>query len=178
MATKSTLQDWKDWLFKTGTNAQGKQVYVDPGVQRLWETFEEELALNKQTPRIPTTQQSLASTRQAGELGIDLKRGYDKANIDHQYADEPLKDLSAKRQVRTRKGYLQGQADAFIDMRQPVLDLQGQMVHNRSNVDLPALIALADRELEAQSALNNQIANNELFDRLLRTGATIGLMVS
>ena len=180
MATTSasTLQAWKDRLFGTTTNAQGKVVYVNEDVQKIWDTFKNEQALNKQTPRIPTTQPSLESTRQAGELGIDLKRGYDKANIDHQYADEPLKDLSAERQVRTRKGHLENQADNYIRMRQPVLDLQGQMVHNRSNVDLPALIALADRQTEAQSALNDQIAKNELFDRLLQTGATLRLIFS
>jgi len=178
MATTSTLQDWKDWLFKTGTNAQGKQVYVNEDVQKIWDTFKNEQALNKQTPRIPTTQQSLASTREAGELGIDLKRGYDKANIDHQYADEPLKNLTAERQVRTRGGHLMNQADAYIKMRQPVLDLQGQMVHNRSNVDLPALIALADRDREAQSALNNQIANNELLGKLLQGAGMLGVFLS
>ena len=180
MATTSasTLQAWKDRLFGTTTNAQGKVVYVNEDVQKIWDTFKNEQALNKQTPRIPTTQPSLESTRQAGELGIDLKRGYDKANIDHQYADEPLKDLSAERQVRTRGGHLMNQADAYIKMRQPVLDLQGQMVHNRSNVDLPALIALRDRELEAQSALNNQIANDQLIGRLLQGVGAAGLLFS
>jgi len=180
MATTSasTLQAWKDRLFGTTTNAQGKVVYVNEDVQKIWDTFKNEQALNKQTPRIPTTQPSLESTRQAGELGIDLKRGYDKANIDHQYADEPLKDLSAERQVRTRKGHLENQADNYIRMRQPVLDLQGQMVHNRSNVDLPALIASADRQTEAQSALNDQIARDQFFGRLLQGAGMLGVYLS
>ncbi len=174
----SKLQAWQNKLFGTTTNAQGEEVYVNEDVQKIWDTFKNKQVLNKQTPRIPTAPQSLDNFKQAGELEIDLTRGYNKALIDHAYDDEPLKNLSAERQVRTRKGYLQGQADAFIDMRQPVLDLQGQMVRNRSKVDLPALIALADRNREAQSAFNNQIATGELVDRLTRGAAMLKLIFS
>ena len=180
MATTSasTLQAWKDRLFGTTTNAQGKVVYVNEDVQKIWDTFKNEQALNKQTPRISTAPESLVSAQAAGELGIDLKRGYDDAFIDLEHKREPFLERANERQVRTRKGHLMNQADAYIKMRQPVLDLPGQMVHNRSNVDLPALIASADRRTEAQSALNDQIARDQLVGRLLQTGATLGVIFS
>ena len=174
----SKLQAWQNKLFGTTTNAQGEEVYVNEDVQKIWDTFKNKQVLNKQTPRIPTAPQSLDNFKQAGELEIDLTRGYNKALIDHAYDDEPLKNLRAEREVRTRGGHLTNQTDNYIRMRQPVLDLQGQMVHNRSKVDLPALIALADRNREAQSAFNNQIATGELVDRLTRGAAMLKLIFS
>lgn len=174
----SKLQAWKDWLFKTGTNAQGEQVYLNEDVQKIWDNFKNEQALNKQTPRVSTATQSLADAQAAGKLDIDLKRGYDKAIIDQAYAENPLKDLSAEREVRTRGGHLDNQADAYIKMRQPTLDIQQQIINNRSNVDLPALIALEDRRMAQQTELNNQIARDQLLGRLVQTGLGLGLLFS
>jgi hypothetical protein len=174
----SKLQAWQNKLFGTTTNAQGEEVYVNEDVQKIWDTFKNKQVLNKQTPRIPTAPQSLDNFKQAGELEIDLTRGYNKALIDHAYDDEPLKNLRAEREVRTRGGHLVNQTDNYIRMRQPVLDLQGQMVHNRSNVDLPALIASVDRQTEAQSALNDQIARDQLVGRLLQGAGMLGVFLS
>ena len=174
----SKLQAWQNKLFGTTTNAQGEEVYVNEDVQKIWDTFKNKQVLNKQTPRIPTAQQSIETARRAGELGIDLTKGYNEVVNEQDWATEPLRDLRAEREVRTRGGHLVNQTDNYIRMRQPVLDLQGQMVHNRSNVDLPAIIALADRNREAQSAFNNQIATGELVDRLTRGAAMLKLIFS
>ena len=178
MATTSTLQDWKDWLFKTGTNAQGKQVYVNPDVQKIWDTFKNEQALNKQTPRISTASESIENAQAALDLSIDARQRNNRETISHAYDYEPLKNLSAERQNKKREVDLFNQAKAFNMMKGPTLEVQKQMVHNRSNVDLPALIALRDRELEAQSALNNQIANNELLGKLLQGAGMLGVFLS
>jgi len=180
MATTSasTLQAWKDRLFGTTTNAQGKQVYVNEDVQRIWDAFKNEQALNKQTPRISTASESIENAQAALDLGIDARQRNNRETISHAHAQEPLKNLSAERQVSTREKHLFNQAKAFNMMKGPTLDIQKQMVHNRSNVDLPALIALADRELEAQSALNNQIANDQLVGRLLQGAGMLGVFLS
>jgi len=178
MATTSTLEDWKRRLFGTTTNAQGEVVYANPDVQKIWDTFKNEQALNKQTPRISTASESIENAQAALDLGIDARQRNNQETIRHGHAEEPLKNLTAKRQVSTRKGHLFNQAEAFNMMKGPTLEVQKQMVHNRSNVDLPALIAFADRKLEAQSALNNQIATNELFGRLLQGVGAAGLLIS
>jgi len=178
MATTSTLEDWKRRLFGTTTNAQGEVVYANPDVQKIWDTFKNEQALNKQTPRISTASESIENAQAALDLSIDARQRNNRETISHAYDYEPLKNLSAERQNKKREVDLFNQAKAFNMMKGPTLEVQKQMVHNRSNVDLPALIALRDRELEAQSALNNQIANDQLIGRLLQGVGAAGLLFS
>lgn len=174
----SKLKTWQEKLFSKATNAQGEVVYLNEDVQKIWDNFKNEQALNKQTPRVSTATQSLADAQAALDLDIQARERQNKVTSDYDWSLEPLRDLSDEREVRTRGGHLDNQADTYIKMRQPTLDIQQQIINNRSNVDLPALIALEDRRMDQQTELNNQIASDQLIGRLLQGAGMLGLYLS
>ena len=174
----SKLKTWQEKLFGKTLNSQGEVVYLDENVQKAWDNFKAETALNKQTPRVSTAPQSLEDARAALDLDIEGRQRHNQVTSDYDSSLEQLRESNKEREVRTRRGHLDSQADAYIKMRQPTLDIQQQIINNRSNVDLPALIALERDKMAQQTALNDQSANDQLIGRLIQGAGMLGLYLS
>ena len=156
-------------LFEKLQGPGGSTVYKDPKIQEVYQQFLKEQGSKIETPRISTAPESIENFGKATTARQEALTGDNQILLDYERGRIPLRREGSNIRTDEYGRQLGHRVDAFKEMQEGALGHARQVQHDRTNVSLPALIALRDRDRDAQN-INNMIAN------LSRGAVSLGIL--
>jgi hypothetical protein len=158
-------------LFEKLQGPGGSTVYKDPKIQELYNQFLKEQGTKIETPRISTTPESIENFGKATTARQTAQVGDNKIALDYAWGIDPLKDKGSRRRTDEYGRQLDHRVDAYRKMQGGSLGLAEQIQHDRTNVTLPAFMALEEKRID-------NARTDALLGRLLQGAGTLGILFS